>query len=88
MRKKLLSMLVLLTAAAPSAWAQDEVTLTPQGESAWTLVMPASDVPNLVALGKILKTLRWPRGGNTGTRGYYLQLKESWQVDSWLIAGF
>lgn len=44
MRKKLLSMLVLLTAAAPGAWAQDEVTLTPQGESAWTLVMPASDV--------------------------------------------
>ena len=44
MRKKLLSMLVLLTAAAPGAWAQDEVTLTPQGESAWTLVMPASNV--------------------------------------------
>lgn len=44
MRKKLLSMLVLLTAAAPGAWAQDEVTLTPQGESAWTLVMPAGNV--------------------------------------------
>ena len=44
MRKKLLSMLVLLTAAAPGAWAQDEVTLTPQGEGAWTLVMPASNV--------------------------------------------
>ena len=44
MRKKLLSMLVLLTAAAPGAWAQDEVTLTPQGESAWTLVMPADNV--------------------------------------------
>lgn len=44
MRKKLLSMLVLLTAAAPGAWAQDEVTLTPQGESAWTLQMPASNV--------------------------------------------
>ena len=44
MRKKLLSMLVLLTAAAPGAWAQDEVTLTPQGGSAWTLVMPASNV--------------------------------------------
>ena len=44
MRKKLLSMLVLLTAAAPGAWAQDEVTLTPQGESAWTLRMPASNV--------------------------------------------
>jgi len=37
-------MLVLLTAAAPGAWAQDEVTLTPQGESAWTLVMPAANV--------------------------------------------
>ena len=44
MKKKLLSMLVLLTAAAPGAWAQDEVTLTPQGESAWTLVMPAANV--------------------------------------------
>ena len=44
MRKKLLSMLVLLTAAAPGAWAQDEVTLTLQGEGAWTLVMPANDV--------------------------------------------
>ena len=44
MRKKLLSMLVLLTAAAPGAWADDEVTLTPQGENGWTLVMPASDV--------------------------------------------
>ena len=44
MRKKLLSMLVLLTAAAPGAWAQDEVTFTPQGESAWTLVMPADNV--------------------------------------------
>ena len=43
MRKKLLSMLVLLT-AAPGAWAQDEVTLTPQGEGAWTLEMPANDV--------------------------------------------
>lgn len=44
MRKKLLSMLVLLTAAAPGAWAQDEVTLTPQGEGAWTLVMPDGNV--------------------------------------------
>lgn len=44
MRKKLLSMLVLLTAAAPSTWAQDEMTLTPQGEGAWTLQMPASNV--------------------------------------------
>ena len=39
--------------------------------------LKASDVPNIIKLGKILKALRWPRGGNTGTRGYYLQIKES-----------
>ena len=39
--------------------------------------LKASDVPNIIKLGKILKALRWPRGGNTGSRGYYLQLKES-----------
>ena len=39
--------------------------------------LKASDVPNIIKLGKILKALRWPRGGNTGTRGYYLQLKKS-----------
>ena len=44
MRKKLLSLLVLLTAAAPGAWADDEVTLTPQEASAWTFEMPASNV--------------------------------------------
>ena len=45
MRKKLLSLLVLLTAAASGAWAEDdEVTLTPQGESAWTFTMPAGNV--------------------------------------------
>ena len=44
MRKKLLSLLVLLTAAAAGAWADDEVTLTPQGENAWTFTMPTSNV--------------------------------------------
>jgi hypothetical protein len=38
----------------------------------------AGDIPNLTNLGKTLKALRWPRGGNTGVRGYYLRLlKES-----------
>ena len=40
--------------------------------------LKARDVPNLTNLGKTLKALRWPRGGNTGVRGYYLRLlKES-----------
>ena len=43
-----------------------------QRENLWQV-----DVPNIIKLGKILKALRWPRGGNTGTRGYYLQLKKS-----------
>ena len=34
--------------------------------------LKASDVPNLKALGKTLKDLKWSRGGNTGVRGYYL----------------
>ena len=37
--------------------------------------LKASDVPNLTKLGRTLKGLRWPRGGNTGVRGYYLRLK-------------
>ena len=37
--------------------------------------LKASDVPNLTRLGKALKVLKWPRGGNTGVRGYYLQLR-------------
>ena len=36
----------------------------------------ASDVPNLTQLGKTLKLMKWPRGGNTGVRGYYLQLRK------------
>ena len=36
----------------------------------------ASDVPNLTQLGKTLKLMKWPRGGNTGIRGYYLQLRK------------
>ena len=38
--------------------------------------LKASDVPNLTVLGKALKNLKWPRGGNTGVRGYYLVLRE------------
>lgn len=34
------------------------------------------DMPNLTVLGKALKNLKWPRGGNTGVRGYYLVLRE------------
>ena len=36
----------------------------------------ANDVPNLTQLGKTLKLMKWPRGGNTGVRGYYLQLRK------------
>ena len=39
-------------------------------------VLKAADVPNLTVLGKALKNLRWPRGGNTGVRGYYLLLRQ------------
>jgi predicted P-loop ATPase len=41
--------------------------------------LKSRDVPNLTNLGKTLKALRWPRGGNTGVRGYYLRLRN---VDS------
>ena len=37
--------------------------------------LKAPDVPNLTILGKALKNLRWPRGGNNGARGYYLVLR-------------
>ena len=35
------------------------------------------DVPNLKALGKAIKALRWPKGANNGVRGYYLKLREN-----------
>ena len=38
--------------------------------------LKSADVPNLTVLGKALKNLRWPRGGNTGVRGYYLMLRQ------------
>ena len=38
--------------------------------------LKSRDVPNLTNLGKTLKALRWPRGGNTGVRGYYLRLRK------------
>ena len=41
--------------------------------------LKASDVPNLTVLGKALKNLKWPRGGNTGVRGYYLVLRQEEQ---------
>ncbi len=34
--------------------------------------LKASDVPNLVNLGKAIKKLKWPHGGIKGVRGYYL----------------
>ena len=37
--------------------------------------LKSSDVPNLKTLGETLKKLRWPRGGTSGIRGYYLKLK-------------
>ena len=37
--------------------------------------LKSSDIPNLKALGETLKRLRWPRGGISGIRGYYLKLK-------------
>ena len=38
--------------------------------------LKASDVPNLKILGEALKKLRWPKGGVSGIRGYYLKLKK------------
>jgi predicted P-loop ATPase len=38
--------------------------------------LKSSDVPNLKILGETLKRLRWPRGGISGIRGYYLKLKQ------------
>lgn len=37
--------------------------------------LKSSDVPNLKLLGETLKKLRWPKGGISGIRGYYLKLK-------------
>ena len=37
--------------------------------------LKASDVPNLKLLGETLKKLRWPHGGISGIRGYYLKPK-------------
>jgi predicted P-loop ATPase len=54
-------------------------------ENLWTVAaiqkelakhLKANDVPNMTNLGKALKNLRWPRGGNTGIRGYYLILRQ------------
>ena len=42
--------------------------------------LKATDVPNLTVLGKALKNLKWPRGGNNGVRGYYLTLREEENV--------
>ena len=39
--------------------------------------LKAKDIPNINILGKALKNLRWPRGSNTGVRGYYLLLRQS-----------
>ena len=38
--------------------------------------LKASDVPNLKILGETLKKLRWPKGGISGIRGYYLKLRK------------
>ena len=39
----------------------------------------SADIPNMTNLGYALKNLHWPRGGNTGVRGYYLVLREGEQ---------
>ena len=45
MKKKILTLLVLLMTAVSGAWAQDdEVALTPVSDGSWTLVMPSADV--------------------------------------------
>lgn len=38
--------------------------------------LKSSDVPNLKLLGETIKKLRWPKGGISGVRGYYLKLKK------------
>lgn len=38
--------------------------------------LKTSDVPNLKLLGETIKKLRWPKGGISGVRGYYLKLKK------------
>ena len=63
-----------------------EPTADHRRENLWTVAaiqkelsrhLKATDVPNITNLGKALKALRWPRGGNTGVRGYYLVLRQS-----------
>lgn len=45
MKKKILTLLVLLMTAVSGAWAQDdEVDLTPVSDGLWTLEMPSADV--------------------------------------------
>ena len=34
-----------------------------------------ADIPNLKALAKAIKALRWPKAANNGIRGYYLKLR-------------
>ena len=62
-----------------------EPTENHKRENLWTVAaiqqelskhLKAKDVPNLTNLGRTLKSLRWPRGGNTGVRGYYLILRQ------------
>ena len=55
-------------------------------ENLWRLIdiqkelakhMTAKDVPNLKALAKSIKALRWPKVAVNGIRGYYLKLRSS-----------
>ena len=55
-------------------------------ENLWRLIdiqkelakhMTAKDVPNLKALAKSIKALRWPKVAVNGIRGYYLKLRPS-----------
>ena len=63
-----------------------EPTKVHKRENLWTTTaiqqelakhLKANDVPNLTHLGNAMKALHWSRGGNTGVRGYYLQLRQS-----------
>ena len=63
-----------------------EPTIEHTRENLWRVVdiqselskhLKAKDVPNLKALSKAIKALRWPKGANNGVRGYYLKLLKS-----------
>ena len=63
-----------------------EPTIEHTRENLWRVIdiqgelskhLKAKDVPNLKALSKSIKALRWPKGANNGVRGYYMKLLKS-----------